>query len=73
MNAIPYNDLEKHFSEPKWLREGKHFTIKRLPRKKKKAVKKQMSTCIYRLDITTFLWYSLEPNYKRFLIKCIVK
>jgi len=66
---MKYEELDKHFKCPKWLLEGKHFSVKRLPRKEKK----QLNKTIYNIDLTTTVWYNLETNYKRFLIKKIVE
>jgi hypothetical protein len=75
MKEILYEDLEKHFSEPKILfsmRENK-----RVPRKFKKKWKHILCGNRYdSLDLGQKLWYIIyleNINYNRFLIKMISK
>lgn len=67
-----YNDLERHFKEPKIL--SSFYNFKRLPRKLKKRIKGYFWISQTDKDINVILWYLLEfnnPDYKRFLIKKI--
>lgn len=73
MKEIPYEDLEKHFSEPKIkfsMREHK-----RLPRKFKKKWKHILCDERYDfLDLGQKIWYIIfleNRNYNRFLIKMV--
>ncbi len=65
---IPYEELDNHFKAPKSL----SFTFSKFPRKLKKRLKK-VPYCNGNLNMA--LWYNLEENYKRFIIKkiCEVK
>jgi hypothetical protein len=69
---MKYEDLEKHFIAPKTI--SPFYNCKRVPRKFKKKWKHILDDeC---LDLNQKLWYILEltnPNYKRFLIKQIIK
>jgi hypothetical protein len=72
MKLIPYEELDKYFTEPKTIQ----FQYKRIPRKLKKKHKEFFDNCGDWLDLNQKLWYLLEfenPNYKRFLIKMICK
>lgn len=70
MKTIPYNELDWHFTVPRLFNEKPHFNYKKFPRKLKKKLKKV--NCPVG-DLNTKMWFILEPNYKRFLIKQICK
>ena len=70
---MEYEDLDKYFTTPKQIQ----FNFKRVPRKFKKKWKHILCGDRYNfLELNQKLWYILEftnPNYKRFLIKQIVR
>ena len=70
MKKIEYEDLDKHFTEPKIISPFYKDNI-RIPRKIKKKVKKHVGIHWKGLTNGQRLWHYLEsnPNYKRFLIK----
>ncbi len=70
MKTIPYEDLDRHFSVPKTFNREPYFNYKKFPRKLKKSLNK--ISCPVG-DLNTKLWFTLEANYKRFLIKKLCK
>lgn len=71
-----YEDLEKHFKEPKNWQAGRDVfnkDVKRVPRKFKKRWKNVLQNKHYsHFDLRVKLWIILgisNPNYKSFLIK----
>lgn len=74
IKKIPYQELEKFFTVPKKL--SPFYKDVRIPRKLKKHIKSFCGVNYMGLTNSERLWYYLEkrnPNYKRFLIKQIVK
>lgn len=69
MRTIPYEELDKHFTAPKHLNERPFFNYNRLPRKLKKKLKKTIPYYNYGGNIKILLWFAMEENYKRFIIK----
>lgn len=71
-----YNDLDRHFTEPKCL-----YVHKKLPRKLKKKIYNIIDSLGHPLihtvktyDLNTMMWYLgwiSNPDYRRFLIKKI--
>jgi len=71
---MEYNTLEKHFTAPN--KTSYSFNYKRIPRKLKKKNKKILNGRYEFLDMNQKLWFILgitNPNYKKFLIKQIIK
>jgi len=75
MKNIPYENLDKYFTAPKII--SPFYSYKessKIPRKFKKKWKNILGLKFNTLNQN--LWYILEftnPNYKRFLIKQLVK
>ncbi len=69
IREIPHEELDKHFTAPKHLNKRPFYSYKRLPRKLKKKLKKVP----YCDNLNQAMWYSMEENYRRFLIKKLVE
>lgn len=61
------------FTIPKHFNEKPFFTNKRLPRKLKKKIKKSVPKYVFKMGVNVVLWYTMEENYKRFIIEQITK
>lgn len=75
LKMINYYNLDKHYTSPKRISPF-YVGIKRIPRKLKKRVKSFCGVSWKLLSNEQRLWYYLgksNNNYKRFLIKTIVK
>lgn len=71
---IPYSELDKYFTAPKTV--SPFYGDIRIPRKLKKQVKKFCGISWESNSNAACLWYYMEktnPNYKRFLIKEIIR
>lgn len=62
---IDYNDLDKHFKAPKNFETKPFFTYTKFPRKLKKSLKAKKS----KENLNVLMWYLMDINYKRFIIK----
>lgn len=73
MQRYSYENLEKHFTSPKWISPFYNNGVK-IPRKLKKKVKCFCGIHYKGLTNGQRLWYYIEssnPDYKRYLIKMI--